>query len=149
MIKSNEFPAGPLNDASDGASKVYKELKKRIHTIDTKVKQIRKPDYENIYFYPYKRVVLQLHIYCGCLVLAIPGSNKEFPQCDLSTVDVETLSGYKRANKFWLDAKRKNYWPPKRAKVFVVPPGQLQNSKVLGQIDDLLKFAKENCDEWD
>lgn len=149
MIKDDKFPVRPLNDAFNGALNVYNKLKRRIHAVDERVKPFPWPDYENIRFYPYKRVALQLHVYCGCLALVIPGSDKEFPKCDLSALDVEKLSSYKGSNKSWLDATKKAYWPPKRAKGFIVPAGQLQNSEVWGQIDDLLKFAKENGDEWD
>lgn len=149
MIKDDKFPLRPLNDAHNDALKVYEKLKERIKCLDADFKGISRNHCENIYFCQHKkRVALQLHIYCGCLALAIPGSDKEFPKCDLSDLDVENLSGYKGANKFWLNATRKAYWPPKRAKCFIVPAGQLLNTKLWRQIDELLKFAKENCDGW-
>ncbi len=151
MGKNNEFPIGPLNDAFNGALKVYKKLIERIYVLDAGFKRISRNNYENIYFCQCKkRVTLQLHIHCGCLALVIPGSDKEFPECDLrDDVGVKEMSGYKGVNKFWLDAKRKNYWPPKRAKTFIVQAEQIHNSKVWGQIDGLLKFAKDNCIQYD
>lgn len=146
MGKKNEFTLG----LSDNALKIYNKLIEIIYKIDADFKKVSHRDYKNIYFYQSrKRVALQLHSYRGHLTLAIPGSNRRFPDCDLKGVDVQALSGYSVIqNRFWLNATR-SCWPPKPVKTFVVQSEQLHNSKVWCQIDALLKFAKDNCQQWD
>ena len=145
MSKSNNFTFG----LSDKALKIYKKLIERIYKIEADSKKVSHRDYENIYFYPHKRVALQLHKFIGNITLAIPASKRRFPGCDLRGVDIQALSGYSVfQNRFWLNATR-SCWPPKPVKTFIVQVEQLHNSKVWDQIDTLLKFAKENCEQWD
>jgi len=145
MIENNKFAIG----LSGKQLKVYKDLKKMIGTINPEVKEVADRDchyyYANFYFPPYKRVGFQLH---RNIALVIPGSDREFPICDIGNVYVQDLSGYYRSNKFWLNAT-KNCWPPKPAKGFIILLEQLQNSDLRDQINKLLQFAKENSDRWD
>ena len=135
---------------SPDVSKVYDKLIERIHTIDPHFKKVSHVDYENIYFFQFKnRVAFQLHRYRGQLTLAIPGSNRKFPDCGLSSVNIQELSGYSVVqNRFWLHATKKACWPLKPAKSFVVKVKYLSNSRLWEQIDCLLKFSRQNCQRF-
>jgi len=138
-----------IDSLSYDALKTYDKLIEKINAIDPNFKTIPNRDYDNILFHPHKSVALQFHKYHGHLALAIPGSNRRFPKCALKGVHVQALSGYcVTQNRFWLNATRKDCWPPKPAKTFIVQTKQRNNSKVWYQIDRLLIFAKENCERF-
>ena len=149
MIENDKFSVS----LSGKTLKVYKKLKKMIGTIDAEVKEVadRKHHYyyANFLFSPQKKVGLQLHKHNGNIALVIPGSDRRFPKCDLRNVDIQALSGYcVIQNRFWLNATKQNCWPPKPARGFVVLLEQLQNFDLQGQVNKLLRFAKENSDRW-
>lgn len=150
MSENSEF----ANGLSGKQLKIYKELKKKIDAIKPKVREVADCDchyyYANFYFSPYKRVGFQLHRHNSNIALVIPGSDRKFPRCDMGNVDVQALSGYcVTQNRFWLNATKKNCWPPKPAKGFIILLEQLQNSHLRDQINKLLQFAKGNSDRWD
>lgn len=151
MIENNKFAIG----LSGKQLKVYKDLKEMIRTIDPEVKEDANRNHHRYYvsfrFSPgHKKVGLQLHRHNSNIALVIPGSYRRFPKCDTGTVDVQALSGCcVIQNRFWLNATKKNCWPPKPTKGFIILLEQLQNSDLCDQINKLLQFAKGNSDRWD
>jgi hypothetical protein len=151
MIENNKFAIG----LSGKQLKVYNDLKEMIVAVDKEVKEDANRNHHRYYasfrFSPgHKRVGLQLHRHNSNIALVIPGSYRRFPKFDIENVDVQYLSGYcVTQNRFWLNATKKNCWPPKPAKGFIILLEQLQNSDLREQINKILQFAKENSDRWE